>query len=57
MDADEKKSNEVTKNPGNYPPRNLNNNKLCGDRNTVEKELQAVNMLLETREFEKKMEK
>jgi DNA polymerase III epsilon subunit-like protein len=56
MDADEKKSNEVTKNPENYPPRNLNNNKMCGDRNTVEKELQAVKILLETGEFDKKMD-
>jgi hypothetical protein len=38
MDADEKKSNEVSKNTENYQSRNLNNIKMCGDRNTVEKE-------------------
>ena len=56
MDADEKKSNEVTNNPENYSPRNLNNIKMCGDRKTVEKELQAVKILLETGKFDKKMD-
>ena len=56
MDADEKKSNEVTNNPENYSPRNLVNIKMCGDRNTVEKELQAVKILLETGKFDKKMD-
>ena len=53
MDADDKK---VSKNPENYQSRNLNNIKMCGDRNTVEKELQAVKILLETGEFDKKMD-
>jgi hypothetical protein len=56
MYADEKKSNEVCKNPENYQSRNLNNIKICGDRNTVEKELQAVKILLETGESDKKMD-
>jgi hypothetical protein len=51
-----KNSNEVSKNPENYQSRNLNNIKMCGDRNTVEKELQAVKILLETGEFDKKMD-
>jgi hypothetical protein len=56
MDAEEKKSNEVSKNPENYQSRILNNIKMCGHRNTVKKELQAVKILLATGEFDKKMD-
>ena len=56
MDLDENKSNQVSRNPENDQPRNLDNIEICGDRNTVEKELQAVKILLEAGEFEKTMD-
>ena len=56
MDSDEKESNIVSKNPENDRSRNLENMKISGDRNTVEKELQAVKTLLEAVEFDKKMD-
>ena len=56
MDSDVKQSNEVSKNPEKYQPRNLDNIKISGDRNTTEKEVQAVKILLEAGEFDKKMD-
>ena len=56
MDAGEKKFNGVSKNPENDWSKNINNIKICVDRNTVEKEFQAVKILLETGEFDNEMD-
>ena len=53
MDADEKKFNEVSKNPENDRSKNINNIKSCVDRNTVENELK---ILLEAWEFDSEMD-
>ena len=52
MDSDEMESNAVSKNPENDQSRNLDNMKICGDKNTSEKELQALKTLQEAGEFE-----
>ena len=54
--TDEKKFKGVSKNPENYGSKNINNIKICVDRNTVEKEFQAVKILLETGEFDNEMD-
>ena len=55
MDAGEKKFNGV-QNPENDQSKNINNIKICVDRNTVEKEFQPVKILLETGEFDNEMD-
>jgi DNA polymerase III epsilon subunit-like protein len=56
MDAGEKKFNVVSKNSENDWSKNINNIKIFVDRNTVEKEFQAVKILLETGEFDNEMD-
>ena len=49
-------SNTFSNNPENDQSRSSDNIKICGDRITVEKELQAVKILLEAGGFDKKMD-